>query len=146
MAASWALSTVLMNVVFQQKQNESRMNLGLISSFSVMPEMSPLDVFFRGIFAFLSRGDITPVTRTHIYRKYISTRFLIKIIFFHFPPKEKISYFLEKRNTIFPDITKKNHAQAQTFWKDHLSKTFGKKIWFFGQCWSFDRHYIQNPL
>ena len=32
---------------------------------------------------------------------------LIKIIFFHFLPKEKISYLLEKINTIFPEITKK---------------------------------------
>ena len=67
------------------------------------------------------------LTPTHIYRKYhISTCFLIKIIFFHFPPKEKISYFLEKRNTIFPDITKKfmfrREFLGKTIFSEHLKK------------------------
>ena len=87
--------------------SRNRMNLEWISSFSVMPEMSPLGVFFRSIFVFFQAGNITPVTPTHIYRKYhIATCFLIKIIFFHFPPKEQISYILKKRNTIFADISK----------------------------------------
>ena len=66
-----------------------------------------------------------PVTPTHIYRKYISMRFLIKIIFFHFPPKEKISHFLEKRNTVFPDVTKKMFRReffGKTIFSEHLKK------------------------
>ena len=53
--------------------------------------------------------------------------FLIKIIFFHFPSKEKISYFPEKRNTILPDITKKTVIKREFFRKtifpEHLKKT-----------------------
>ena len=87
-----------------------------------MPEMSPLGAFFRGIFVFFSQeGNVTPVTPTHIYRKYhISTRFLIKIIFY-FPPKEKIC-FLEKRNTVFPDITKKIMFRREFFGKTIFSQ------------------------
>ena len=67
------------------------------------------------------------LTPTRIYRKYyISTRFFIKIIFFHFPPKEKLSYFLEKRNIIFPDITKKavltREFLGKTIFSEHLKK------------------------
>ena len=48
--------------------------------------------FFAG-----GRDGVILVTSKHIYRKYhISTRFLIKIIFFDFPPKEKILYFWKK--------------------------------------------------
>ena len=97
--------------------------------------MSPLGAFFLGIFGFFLSGgsNATPVTSTHICRKYhISTRFLIKIIFFHFPPKEKISYFLEKRNTIFPDITKKIMFRREFFWKDHLFRTPEENIIFPG--------------
>ena len=68
-----------------------------------------------------------PVTPADIYRKYhISMLFLIKIIFFHFPPKEKISYFLGKRNTIFPDITKeivfRREFFGNTIFSEHLKK------------------------
>ena len=82
----------------------------------------------QGHLCFLAGGgNIVLVTPTHIYRKYhISTCFLIKIIFFHFPPKEKISYFLEKRNTIFPDITKKymfrREFLGKTIFSEHLKK------------------------
>ena len=72
-----------------------------------------------------------PVTPTHIYRKYnISTRFLIKINFFHFLPKEKISYFLEKRNTIFPDITKKIVFRREFFGKAIFSENLKKTSYF----------------
>ena len=69
------------------------------------------------------------LTPTRIYRKYyISTRFFIKIIFFHFPPKEKLSYFLEKRNIIFPDITKKavltREFLGKTIFSEHLKKIY----------------------
>ena len=46
-----------MNVVFQQKEDESRMNLERISSFPVMPKMSSLGVFLLGIFVFLPGGQ-----------------------------------------------------------------------------------------
>ena len=94
------------------------------------------DVTLRCIFSghlcfFSQEGNVTPVTPTHIYRKYhISTRFLIKIIFFHFPPKEKISCFLEKRNTVFPDITKKIMFRREFFGKTIFSQHL-KKISYF---------------
>ena len=94
--------------------------------------MSNLGVFFwdKGIF-FFQEGGVMLVLPTPIYRKYhISTRFLIKIIFFHFPPKEKISYFLEKRNTIFPDITKKIVFRCEFLGKTILSE-YLKKISYF---------------
>ena len=112
------------------------MNLGWISSFLVMSEMTPLtlQVYFFGASSFFSQGgNATSLTPTHIYRKYhISTRFLIKIIFFHFPPKEKI-YFLEKK-TIFPDITKKIMFRCEFFGKaiflEHLKKISYFQIFF----------------
>ena len=73
--------------------------------------------------SFCQEGNVMLMTPTHIKRKYhISTHFLMKIIFFHFPLKEKISYFLEKRNTIFLDITKKI-----TFRREFLGKTIFSK-------------------
>ena len=88
--------------------------------------------FFGVSLLFCQEANATPVTPTHIYRKYnISMRFLIKIIFSHFLPKEKI-YFLEKRNTIFPDITKNIVFRREFFWKDHLFRTFEENIIFPG--------------
>ena len=84
---------------------------------------------------FYQEGNVTPVTPTHICRKYhISTRFLIKIISFRFPSKEKISYFLEKRNTIYPDITKKIQFRREFFGKtifsEHLKKISCFQVFF----------------
>ena len=67
------------------------------------------------------------VTPTHIYRKYhIFVRCLIKIIVFHFPPKEKISCFMEKRNTIFSGITKnivfRHEFFGETIFSEQLMK------------------------
>ena len=111
------------------------MNLGSISS-----EMTPLtlEVYFFGASSFFSQGgNATSLTPTHICRKYhISTRFLIKIIFFHFPPKEKI-YFLEKKNTILPNITKKIMYRRQFFGKTNFSEHL-KKISYF-QIFFWDR-------
>ena len=92
-------------------------------------------IFSRHLCFFSQEGNFTPLTPTHIYRKHhISTRFLIKIIFFHFPSKEKISYFIEKRNTIFPDITKKIVFEAEFFRKTifskHLKKTSYLQVFF----------------
>ena len=91
---------------------------------------TPRYIFSGHLCFFSQEGNVTPLTPTHIYRKHISTRFLIKIIFFHFPTKEKISYFLEKRNTVFPDITKKIMFRREFFWKDHLFRTFEGNIIF----------------
>ena len=78
---------------------------------------------------FCQEGDVMLVTPTHTYGKcHIFTRFLLKIISFHFPPKEKISNFVEKRNTIFPDITKKIMFSRQL--TDHLFRTFEENIVF----------------
>ena len=125
------------------------MNLGWISSFSVMLEMSPLGVFFRGIFFFLLWGNVTPVTPAHIYRKYrISMRFLIKIIFFHFPPKEKKPHFLEKRNTIFPDITKeivfRREFFGNTIFWEHLKKILYFQVFFWE--WSSFLLCLENKI
>ena len=102
--------------------------LGWISSFSVMPE-----VYFFGTRVSLfvcQKGNITFAAFIHIYRKYhISMYFLIKVTFFHFPFKEKI-YFLEKRNTIFPDITKKIMFRREFFGKTIFSEHL-KKISYF---------------
>ena len=88
-------------------------------------------IFWGDLCFFSKEGNVTPPTSTHIYRKYhISMRFLINIIFFHFPPKEKISYFLEKRNTIFPDITKKIMFRREFFGKTIFSEHL-KKISYF---------------
>ena len=93
-------------------------------------------IFSRHLCFFSQEGNVTPLTPTHIYRKHhISTRFLIKIIFFHFPPKEKISYFLEKRNTIFPDITKKitprHEFLGKTIFSEHSKKISYFQVFFF---------------
>ena len=92
-------------------------------------EMSPLSVLFFGTrlcLFFWQKGNIIFVTFIHIYRKYhISLYFLIKINF-HFPSKENILYFREKRNTIFPDITKKIIFKCDffgnTIFSEHLRK------------------------
>ena len=89
-----------------------------------------LRCIFLGIFIFLPGGQCHACNPYNIYRKYhISTRFLIKIIF-HFPPKEKISYFLEKRNTIFPDITKKIVFRREFFGKAIFSENLKKTSYF----------------
>ena len=58
-------------------------------------------------------------------------RFLIKIIFFHLPPKEKISYFLEKKAMPSFQILQKRSYSSAIFWKDHLFKTFEKRKYGF---------------
>ena len=91
--------------------------------------------FFGASLFFCRGGNVTPVTPAHIYRKHhISTCFLIRIILFHFPPKEKISYFLEKRNTIFPDITKeivfRREFFGKTIFSEHLKEISYFQVFF----------------
>ena len=98
-----------------------------------MPEISPLGVLFwgKGIFFFLQEDNVTLVIPTCEYRKYHnSSHFLITIVFFHFPSKQKISYFLEKRNTIFPDITIKILFRREFFGKTIFSEQLKKILYF----------------
>ena len=62
--------------------------------------------------------------------------YFLRKIFFYFPSKEKISYFREKRNTIFPDITKKIIFEWQFLERPSFQKMWRKKIWFFVE-WCF---------
>ena len=57
--------------------------------------------------------------------------YFLRKITFYVPSKEKTSYFQKrKRNTIFPDITKRIIFQCDFFWKDHLFRTFEENIVF----------------
>ena len=71
------------------------------------------------------RENIIFVTFIHIYRKYHISMYFLRKIIFHFPSKEKISYFPEK-NTIFPVNTRKIIFQHNFFEKsifsEHLEK------------------------
>ena len=93
--------------------------------------MSPLSVFFQDGF-FLPEEQYHICNIYDIYKKYhISMYFLIKIIFFHFTSKE---YFLERRNTIFPDITKKIMLKrvffGKTIFSEHLKKISYFRVFF----------------
>ena len=61
-----------------------------------------------------------------MYRKYHIYMYFLRKIIFHFSSKEKISYLWEKRNTIFPDITKQIILQCnfcgKTTFSEHLKK------------------------
>ena len=76
---------------------------------------------------FWQKVNIIFVTFMHIYRTNQISMYFLRETIFHFPTKEKISYFREKRNTIFPDITKKIIFQCDFFGKtifsEHLKKT-----------------------
>ena len=54
--------------------------------------------------------------------------FLRKILL-HFPSKEKISYFLEKK-CYLSRYHKKDHIPARSFWKDYLFEAFEENIIF----------------
>ena len=83
----------------------------------MMPEMLPLSAFFgtRSSLLFWQKVNTIFVTFIHIYRKYHISMYFLRKIIFHFPSKEKISCFWEKRNTVFPDITKKDHIPVRFF-------------------------------
>ena len=127
-ASSWTLSKISINIVFQYKYHIFWEEYHLVQRCG---KCHPY-VHFSGTrlsLFFWQRGNILFVTFINIYRKYhISMNFLIKIIF-HFCLKKKTSYIWGKRNTIFPDITKKiifniwrkHHISKNLFEKDHLS-------------------------
>ena len=79
---------------------------------------------------FWQKGNIIFVTFIHIYRKYHTSMYFWSSIIFNFPSKEEISYFREKRNTIFPDITKKIIFNCQFFGKTIFFRTFEENIIF----------------
>ena len=85
-------------------------------------------IFLRSFLIFLQKGNIIFVTFAHIYRKYHLSMYFLRKIIFHFPFKEKISYFPE--NTIFRDNTRKILFQRNFFWKDCLFGAFEENIMF----------------
>ena len=98
-----------------------------------LERQSPLDVFLRDktifdffffFFFFLTewRGA-TFATPVHVHRKcHVSMYFLGKVAP-HFLPREKISYF-RKKNSIFPDNTRKLICWRSPFSKGHLFRNF----------------------
>ena len=92
---------------------------------------SALSVFFREkiIFDFfLQKGNIIFATFLHIYRKYYVSTYLLRKIIFHFPTKEKISYFPE--NYHLSRYTRKIIFQRYFFGKTMFSEHL-KKISYF---------------
>ena len=104
--------------------------LGWISSFSVMPEVSPLSVFFRDKVIFVFSAEWWYRTRNiyiYIYRKYhISMYFSIKITF-HFPSKYKLIFSGKRKYHLFR-YYKKYLVQVRVFWKDHLLRRIEENI------------------
>ena len=84
----------------------------------------------KDYFCFLwQKGNIIFVTFIHIRRKYhISMYFLGKTIF-HFPSKEKVSYF-RKKSPHFSRQYNKDNVSVRFFWKDNLFGAFEKIIVF----------------
>ena len=98
-----------------------------------MPEISPLGVSFWAYLFLCQQGNVTPLTPAHIYRNYrISTRFLIRIIFFHFAPKKNIYQIFWKKEIHSFQISQKRSCPREFFWKDHLFRTFEENIIFPG--------------
>ena len=87
--------------------------------------MSPLDVFFLWHLCFFAKSAMSHLYRLCLYTENIifSRVFMIKIIFFHFPPKEKSIIFSGKKKYHLYRYYKKDHVQAPIFWKDHLFRT-----------------------
>ena len=97
---------------------------------------SRMSITFKCIFPeniifnfFLRKGNTIFLTFIHIYGKYHISMYSLRKIVFHFPSKEKISYFPEKKN-ISPDNTRKIKFQLDFFWKDHLFGAFEESIIF----------------
>ena len=98
------------------------MNLGWISSFSVMREMSPLGVFFRGIFVFLSGGQC------HACNAYA---YIQKVSYFHaFFDKDQLFSFSGKKKYHLSRYYKKIVFRREFFGKAIFSENL-KKISYF---------------
>ena len=95
-----------------------------------MPEISSLGVFFRdkGIFVFLLGEGGCHACNAYVYIQKIPYfhAFYDKIIFFHFLPKAKISYFLEKINIVF-----RHKFPGKTIFPEHLKKISYFQFFFF---------------
>ena len=99
---------------------------------------SRMSITFKCIFSeedhlwfLLQKGNIMFLTFIHvIYRKYHISMYFLRKIIFHFPSKEKISYFPEK-NTIFSDDTKKSIFQCDLFFGKTIFPGHLKKISYF---------------
>ena len=76
------------------------------------------------------RENIIFVTFIHIYRKYHISMYFLRKIIFHFPPKEKISYFAGKKIPSFQIIQDRSHSSAIVFGKTIFSGHL-KKISYF---------------
>ena len=89
-----------------------------------MPEMSPLDAFFRGKGIFVPlpwRGYVMPVAPTHIYRKYHISR--------AFDKDHLLSFSAQRKNIIFSGRKKyhlsryyKKELFGKTIFSEHLKK------------------------
>ena len=132
-------SRMLINMVFQQKYHNTIFSWMNIIFFSDAGNVTFKCIFCgrRLSFLFWQKGNILFITFIHIYRKYhismIFFLFFLRKIIFHCPCKEKI-YFWEKRNTIFPDITKKVIFQGNFFGKTIFSENL-KKTYFHAFFW-----------
>ena len=102
---------------------------------------SRMSITFKCIFSgedhlwfFLQKGNIIFVTFIHIYRKYHISMYFLRKIIFHFPSKEKISYFLEKEIPSFQMPQERSYSSAiffgNTIFSGHL-----KKISYFHVFW-----------
>ena len=114
--------------------------LGWISSFSVMPEMSSLGVFFgkRSSLLFWQKGNFIFVGKRNTTFTNIQ-----KTSYFHtFFEKYHLSFSVCKKHHIFgkkkchlSSWYKKDHIPVQFFWKDHLFRTFEEYIIFHVSFW-----------
>ena len=95
-----------------------------------MSEISSLGVFFRdkGIFVFLPGEGGCRACNAYVYIQKIPYfhAFFDKIIFFHFLPKAKISYFLEKINIVF-----RREFPGKNIYPEQLKKISYFQVFFF---------------
>ena len=100
-------------------QCQSKMLINVVFSYAIFSRMNIIvfsdagNVTFNYIFSvedylcfFWQKFNIIFVN-LYIERKYHISMYVLRKVIFHFPSKEKMSYLREKRNNIFPDITKK---------------------------------------
>ena len=102
--------------------------LGRISSFSVMPEMLSLGVFFgkRSSLLFWQKGNFIFVEKRNATFTNIQKTSYLHVFF---SPVKKYSIF-EKKKCHLSSWYKKDHIPVQFFWKDHLFGTFEEYIIF----------------
>ena len=120
--------------------------LGWISSFSVMPEMSSLGVFFgkRSSLLFWQKGNFIFVGKRNTTFTKIQKTSYFQLFFekYHlsFSVRKKNIIFSRKRNAIFPHDIRKIKFQRNFFWKDHLFRTFEEYVIF--PCIFFEKDHL----